>query len=195
MTGVRHMPVSDERLRVLRANNEESHRETRECIKGALVALLLKKPYDDITMTDIIRKSGVSRSGVYKNYKSKADIMLEVYGEPINEVVSALGTSIFENMEIIFRTGKQHEKAFKAILGAGLEHRVLDIMNDLYEDASVSFYIPLWVGMIYNAFFEWIKAGMDEPVEEAIARVKVALELVATSIENGLTNSTQNKLL
>ena len=126
------MPVSNERLRVLQANNKESHLETRECIKSALVALLLKKPYDNITMTDIIRKSGVSRSGVYRNYKSKAEIMLEIYSEPIDEVISALGTSVFDNMETIFKTGKRHKKAFKSILDAGLEHNVLDRMNSLY---------------------------------------------------------------
>ena len=58
------MPVSNERLRTLRANNEASHLETRECIRGALVALLKKKDYDDITMTDIIRmSSGNASSG------------------------------------------------------------------------------------------------------------------------------------
>ena len=189
------MPVSDERLRILRANNEESHLETRECIRSALVELLLKKPYDNITMTDIIRKSGVSRSGVYKNYRNKDDVMLDIYGGPIDRVVSARGTSIFENIETIFRTGKEHEDAFKAIVGAGLEQNVLDRMNRLYEGASVSFYMPLWVGMIYNSFFEWVKTVMDEPVDVAIDRVKTSLRLVAVSIETGLTNDTQNKRL
>lgn len=189
------MPVSDERLRILRANNEESHRETRAYIRGALVALLAKKPYGDITMTDIIRKSGVSRSGVYKNYRNKDDIMLEIYSKPIDEVLSALGGSVYENIETIFRTGAKHREAFEAIIDAGLEYNVLERMNGLYEDASVSFYIPLWIGMIYNAFFEWVKTGMDEPVESAVERVREALELVAGSIEVGLTNDTQNKRL
>lgn len=189
------MPVTEERLRILKANNEASHLETRACIRSALVSLLQKKRYDDITMTDIIRKSGMSRSGVYKNYKSKADIMLEIYSEPIDDVISALGDSVFENMEMIFRVGKKHEKAISVILEAGLEHNLLRIMNKRYEGTSASFYIPLWLGMIYNAFIEWAKTGMDEPVEEAIGRVKAGLELVAESIQTGLTNSTQNRKL
>lgn len=189
------MPISEERLRILRANNQELHLETRACIKGALVELLKKKHYDDINMTDIIRKSGVSRSGVYRNYKSKSEIMLDIYKEPIDEVFLVLGNSIFENIETIFRTGKRHEKAIKSIIDAGLEHNLLDIMNSRYEDASVSFYIPLWVGMIYNSFFEWAKTGMDEPVEAVVERVNTGLKLVADSIETGLTNSAQNKQL
>lgn len=189
------MPITEERLRILRANNGESHLEARACIKGALVALLQQKAYSDISMTDIIRKSGVSRSGVYKNYKGKDEIIYDIYNEPINEVISALGDSIFGNMEMIFIVGKKHEKAFKSIIKSGLEHNILYYMNRHYEDVSVSFYIPLWIGMIYNSFFEWVRAGMSEPVETAVERVKKGLKLVAESIENGLTNSTQNRQL
>jgi len=100
------MPVTQERLRALRANNDLSHHETRACIKEALIALMQQKSYDEISMTDIIRKSGVSRSGVYKNYKCKDEIICDLYNEPVNDVISALGNSIFDNMEMIFIMGK-----------------------------------------------------------------------------------------
>ena len=60
---------------------------------------------------------------------------------------------------------------------------------------AVSFYIPLWIGMIYNSFIEWARTGMDEPVDVAVERVHAGLRLVASSIETGLTNSSQNKRL
>ena len=187
------MQITEERLRILRENNLESRMEARECIKRALIDLMHKKPYDDISMTAIINKSGVSRSGVYRNYKSKDAIMLDIYKEPIDEVISGLGESIFDNMELIFRIGKKHEKAFRIMIDAGLEHNILDIMNERYGDASISFYIPLWNGMIYNAFFEWIKSGTSEPVDAVVARVIEGLRLVADSINTGLTNDTHNK--
>ena len=189
------MSITEQRLRALRANNEESHLEARACIREAPVALLQSKPHRDISMTDIIHKSGVSRSGVYKNHKGKDEIMLDICNEPINDVISALGSSIMDNMEMIFITGKKHEKAFKALIGAGLEHNILTLMNKRFAGASISFYIPLWNGMIYNSFFEWGRTGMSEPVEMAIEGVKLGLRLVADSIESGLTNSTQNRKL
>ncbi len=118
--------------------------------------------------------------------------MLDIYEEPIRDVTSALTNSVFDNMELIFRTGKKHEEAIKSILDAGLEHRLLEIINRQYPYVSVSFYMPLWIGMIYNAFIEWAKKGMDEPVEAAAARVSAGLKMVAESIETGLTNNTQN---
>ena len=81
------------------------------------------------------------------------------------------------------------------IVDAGLEHNILAFMNKRYENVSVSFYIPLWIGMIYNSFFEWIKSGMTEPVETTVEKVKEGMKLVARSIETDLTNSKQNQRL
>ncbi len=84
----------------------------------------------------------------------------------------------------MIRSGNNHRQAF-----------LLTLMNRAYEGVSISFYIPLWNSMIYNSFIEWAKAGMSEPVEKAVERVRDRLRLVADSIETGLTNSTQNKRL
>ncbi len=189
------MPVSEDRLRVLKANNAESNLETKKYIKNAFLLLLNEKGYDHIRMTDIIRRSGVSRSGVYKNYKNKEEILIDMYREPIDEVFSALSDSVFDNLELIFRMGKKHESLIRTMIGAGLEHRFLLKMNEQFEGVTTSFYIPLWNGMLYNAFIEWVKSGMDEPVEEILEKVKEGLKLVAVSIETGLTNSSQNHRL
>ena len=187
------MPVTEERRRILKANNEVSHLEAMTCIKEALVALLKMKAYEDIFMTDIIRKSGVSRSCVYRNYRNKNEIMMEICNEPINDVISSLGVSVMDNIETIFIIGKKHEKAIQCMIKSGLEHNLLKIMNQHYENASVSFYIPLWIGMIYNSFIEWARTDMQEPVEEAVERVRYGLRLVAESIENSQINNTQNR--
>ena len=62
-----------------------------------------------------------------------------------------------------------------------------------FAEASVIFFLSS--SGIYNSFIEWAKAGMSEPVEKAVERVRDRLRLVADSIETGLTNSTQNKRL
>ena len=189
------MHISEDRLRILRSNNAESNKETRNCIKEALIALLKDKSYDEIRMTDIINKSGVSRSGVYKNYKSKSEILLEIYKDPIDNVIGILTDSIFDNLELIFKSGKRHEESIKVFIDAGLECNFLKLMNERYEGVESSFYIPLWNGMIYNAFMEWARAGMPGTVEQAVEQVKAGLRLVAESIDSGLTNSEQNQRL
>ncbi|MBR6917191.1 MAG: TetR/AcrR family transcriptional regulator [Clostridia bacterium] len=173
-------------------NNEEARLETRNCIKSALIALLKQTKYEDIRMTDIIRKSGVSRMGVYNNYKTKDEIMLDLYQRPLEEVFFTLNDSIYSNIEWIFKTAHTHKTALKTLIDAGLAHTFLDMMNARFENASKSFYIPIWNGLLYNCVIEWVKSGTDEPVESAVARMKDALKLFAEAVETGETNPTQN---
>ena len=45
---------------VLRLSNEESNKLTRECLRTALIKLMEQKPFDQISIKDIVKKSGVS---------------------------------------------------------------------------------------------------------------------------------------
>lgn len=189
------MPITEKQRRVLMANNAAAKAEARDCIKTALVSLLKTKRYENISMSDIIRRSGVSRMGVYNNYKSKAEIMLEIYQDPLKEIFTNIGESIYTNLDLILQTTLRHREDILALADAGLAYTFLDMMNARYEDASRSFYIPLWNGLLYNAMIEWVKTGADEPAEAAAARLRDSLHLLAKSIESGETNRTQNLLL
>ena len=187
------MNISEERSRVLRSNSAAKHTETVSCIKNALLALMEQKEYDAISMTDVIRKSGMSRAGVYYNFKNKDEILLDIVQNPINESIAGLTDSIFNNMEVIFRTGKKYESYVKAVIVAGLEQEYLNRLNQRFEDVTMSFYLALWNGMIYNAFIEWARAGMPGTVEGTIDQVIAALKLVSTSIETGLVQQNTSR--
>lgn len=178
------MQPTEKQLKILKGNNERAHLEARACIKSALVELLKKKDYSDISMTDIINKSGISRAGVYKNYKSKAEIMLDIYQVFLVEIISSLSSSIFENIRIVFTIAYKYKDGLKALIDAGLEHHLLDMMNETYEDVADPYYMSMWMGMIYNVLIKWAKTGMDDPLETTIERVASSKKLVAESIDN-----------
>lgn len=186
------MLTPEERIQVLKNNSVILHNRAVTKTKNALLSLMKEKAYADISMTEIIQRSGASRGGVYNTYKSKDEILLDIVQEPIDEAVSSLTDSIFDNMEITFRIGKKYESSVKTVIDAGLEHEFLKRMNKRYEGKSASYYIPLWNGMIYNAFIEWARAGMPGTVEEAVENVKSGLKMVASTIETGLRNNAQN---
>ena len=143
-------------------------------------------------MTDIIRRSGVSRAGVYNNYKSKDEIMLDIFKLPLKEVFVSLGDSVYDNLDMIFHVADANRETIRMLASVGLAHRFLDVLNSRYEDASVSFYHPEWNGLLYNAVVEWVKSCPDEPVEEALIRVKEGLKLLVKSIETGNTIKNEN---
>ena len=181
------MQNREERLRVLMKNNEQTNLETRNCIKSALLRLLEHEKYENISMTDIIRKSGVSRMGVYNNYKSKDEIMIDLYQKPLDTFFSSLDISIDSNLEWLFQTAYQHKKAIRTLIDAGLSYIILDMMNARFQNASRSFYITIWNGLLYNSVIEWVRNDTDESAESAIERMKNALQLCKKAIETGTT--------
>ena len=46
----------------------------KHLIRQAFVQLMSKKPYLDITVTDIVKEAGVARASFYRNYHSISEI-------------------------------------------------------------------------------------------------------------------------
>ncbi|MBR5113246.1 MAG: helix-turn-helix transcriptional regulator, partial [Clostridia bacterium] len=74
MDKIRNMSNED----LLRLSNEESKKITRESIVTALVLLFADKPYEKITVTEIVKKAGVSRTAFYRNFNTKEDVLREL---------------------------------------------------------------------------------------------------------------------
>lgn len=79
--------ISPKSLKNLYQSNKESNRLTRESIETALLFLLEQKELKKISIAELARKAGVSRNAVYRNYKSKEEI-LEAYYKHASSSVS-----------------------------------------------------------------------------------------------------------
>ncbi len=69
------MEMTEKRQKILKLNNEESNYVTREAIRDALYLLMKRKSFQEIKISKIIERSGVSRSAFYRNYKTKEEIL------------------------------------------------------------------------------------------------------------------------
>jgi AcrR family transcriptional regulator len=65
-------------------------RRTRDRLGDALVELLVKKPFDDITVQDVLDGAGVSRSTFYTHYRDKNDLFLSDAEEFFEGMATAL---------------------------------------------------------------------------------------------------------
>lgn len=75
---------------VLRMNNQQSNELTRECIDMAMIYLMSEKPYESITISEIAKRAGVSRTAFYRNYNSKEDVLNEIGRLVIEDLKSIL---------------------------------------------------------------------------------------------------------
>ena len=65
-------------------------RRTRDRLGDALVELLVKKPFADITVQDVLDGAGVSRSTFYTHYRDKNDLFLSDVEEFFESMATAL---------------------------------------------------------------------------------------------------------
>ena len=63
---------------------------TRDRLGGALIQLLLAKPFDDITVQEVLDRARVSRSTFYEHYRDKNDLFLS----DVDEFFAAMSTRL-----------------------------------------------------------------------------------------------------
>lgn len=169
-----------EKRAVLRLSNEESNRITRECLQTALIILLSEKEMDKISITELVKRAGVSRTAFYSNYSSKEEVLVSLSDEMLNGLNQLAQKAIAEQEPLglylqIFRSIKQESGRFSSFMKAGLQNReffnIRDILSTRYPgvDIQIRYLIFAWGGMIQNIILDWFLNGMNEEIEEMAA--------------------------
>lgn len=166
-----------EKREVLRLNNQESNRLTRECLETALIYLMGEKPFDRITITELVKRSGVSRTAFYRNYKTKGDILKQIGDELAANLRGLLERpEHYENpyqwYVECFTIARAYEKRIRLLLNAHITLEALfensSLLESLYpSDSYVEHYQKLAVeAAFYKVLLEWIVRGMEESAED-----------------------------
>ena len=145
------MEISEKRKVHLKKNNAESNYITREAIRDALYILMRKKDFNDIRITEIIKKSGVSRSAFYRNFKSKEDILYDTLDELDRVINQGMTNSLSGNWTSTFYILRQNREKLELIIKARLEHD---------KKSGTDFVKAMNKGLIYNVIIYWAKSGM-----------------------------------
>jgi AcrR family transcriptional regulator len=102
-------------------------RRTRQLLRDALIALMLEKRYDKITVQDIIDRADVGRSTFYAHYRDKEDLHQSSFAEMLEALTHHLRESdtgshrLVPSLEL-FRHVQQQHHLYKALVpGRGVE--------------------------------------------------------------------------
>ena len=153
-------------------------------ITEALLKLLEKKVYKDISITEICEKAGVTRMSFYRNFDSKEDILFR----HVREITDAF----LEESSINYKSDSTHEYFIKLfthmyrqkelclhLYKAGLIYMVKDEFDRVFlerhsgeYDEYKSYFLA---GGIYNVFLLWLKNGCRESPEERADRLELIL--------------------
>ncbi|HEY0069509.1 MAG TPA: TetR/AcrR family transcriptional regulator [Chloroflexia bacterium] len=180
--------------------NDRRSRRTRRMLGEALVALMLEKRYDTITVQEIIDRANVGRSTFYAHFLDKEDLLqIEVASLIVNMAghmaQDAGGNRIIPSLELLRHFSESHALIRALVRGRAIE-TVLKTMQthlSLHIEARLlrllppgqSPTVPLPVvaqsvaGVLLALFQWWFDRDMPEPPEQLDAYF---LQLVRPSV-------------
>lgn len=178
-----------ERMEILRLSNQESNRVTKECIESALVLLMKEKEYNEITITDIVKRAGVSRTAYYRNYSSKEDILQSLLAEFVRHVTASM--SLYDIQEDsykywleMFRTAHPYADTIRILLKANLGNAIFFQVNKILlaeipaNDVENRYAQLFWNAAALSVLTEWIKNETPQSEEDMAKIVCSILESV-----------------
>ena len=153
----------------------------RESIFSALMQLMEKKTFDDITVTEITTRAGVSRMAYYRNYKDKKEILLAYLDELFENYWTHVYTKPQDNFQsayLYFNYFRENKNFLTNLLNSGLTQLISDrhnlylntIFKDLYSHISLesieeNYVINFLSGGLFKILIGWAENGMKESNE------------------------------
>lgn len=107
-------------------------RHTRDRLGDALMELALEKPFDAITVQQVLDRAGVSRSTFYVHYNDKDDLFISDVDEFFEGMATALSRRADSSDRIapvreLFAHIADASRFHKAIVASGKIHEVLEL--------------------------------------------------------------------
>ena len=156
-------------------------------IQKALLRLMKKNRYENLTVKEILYEAKIARKTFYRNFTSKADVMDSLVKKTMTQYTQKLLQLENENLHLffdaIFDVVKSNRSFFKLLSRNNLLHLIseelntyIPVIHDMYfSDCSffktlskqqITFVIAFNIGAIWNVISRWIQEDMKTPEEE-----------------------------
>ena len=180
MSNNEHLPLSSSDKKT-----DARVRRTRDALGDALVALMQEKPFDTITVQEVLDRAHVSRSTFYSHYSDKDDLLMsdaEEFFEALAMALSARGDNsdrVFPVKEFfthlseaqpfykaLVKSGKFQEnmELARGHFARGIERRLTELPRGQSIPASERSAIAFThAGALLSLLTWWLDRGMREP--------------------------------
>ena len=182
---------------------------TKAALEESLKRLLLKKPLDKITITDITTDCGISRMAFYYHFKDIYDLVewscvedgtkalqgkktYDSWTEGLTQIFEA----VLENKPFIMNVYRNVDRErMERYLYHLTYDLIVGVVQEKSKDLDISEEDKKFIANFYKYGFvgimlEWIQEGMKEDIEELVNKMSLTLyNTVTTSIRNFQKNS------
>lgn len=167
-----------------RVNNRLSipsnpHELVKQCLALAMLDLMQNKSFEDITITELTKKAGVSRMAYYRNFENKLEIIIDYMHNidqhlPAYDLQQADEATVHQFLIELFEFIYQFATPTKTLVSQGLGHLILDTFNrskftetpETKNSVKAQYQSIFSTGMLYNTYIHWVMTGQQESPEQ-----------------------------
>jgi len=168
-------------------NNNSQNKITKESIFTALMILMEQKKFNEISITEIAKKAGVSRMAFYRNYNLMEDIIInyldEFFEDYTKQILNSEKKDNYDNACMYFAYFRKHEKLITNLNNSNLTNLILErctgffhllfeniVCEKSHSPEKERYIIEFLAGGVYKVLIEWAKSGMKES-DEYMAKI------------------------
>ena len=167
------MKTELESKEILRLSNEESNKLTRECLRTAIFKLMEQKSFDKITITDIAKRAGVSRTAFYRNYATKEALVEDLCQRMLEELTASVKSELFRTnrkqwYQHFFQVIQENCVFFRAYVKANLRLSNGTVTELIHPSSTMQEHYRnvAGEGAFISILTEWFLTGMTQTPEE-----------------------------
>lgn len=147
---------------------------SRRLVK-VMVSLSAEKPFDDITVTDVISRAHVGRGTFYRHFRDKNDVLDHFFADEAEEVRRRVPMRMktpddyFSMLFAVFNEFRIHKDVMKMLFSARQETTYFDQLlagtAERWTDAPDSFRPAFVAGAFYGVTKVWLSHDCAESVK------------------------------
>ncbi len=148
---------------------------SKKYIAEALISLMKKKDYTSITNKEITDKAGLSHITIYRNFKSKDDI-IKYYLNNITDTFIKTSKIIYTPNDFtnyitkLFTHLEKNKDVAILLYQANMIHYLKDEFDRIFlakaKNSNETYHYAFVSGGLYNLYYYWIKNNFREPPQE-----------------------------
>ncbi len=162
--------------------DRKSNKIVTESITIALIQLMEKKDFNDISITELTKRAGVGRVSFYRNFEDKKDVIRKYlndiqYEFMISREANRHDSNFTEYITDLFAHLYNYKELAQLLLKADMFYLVKEqfdyVFNNLKttsEEEAALFFLS---GGLYNAFYYWASGnfvGSPKEIAESITK-------------------------